>query len=380
MEAIRERPLAQPAQLDNTQQLPPPPAPVAVDLRGPESSDPSAPLASHLDHQYTATRRPLAIQRNLSSVQTSCVAALTSLLPAGDNARQISTLSAADSRLAAALTDLLETTYELDGLESSPAYGDGSNGDLDLERGSGQDDFAILAEHLDDLVEGNQRQSPDGQETIGTLRERLLWERVSTLSHVVKVLIETRAHDKAESPDREGLQENGHERVGETHGQTHEFAASTSQPPDYQDDHLLPSYRPRESISSDYGDDEKSSIKEQDPASTSRNWDSAGDEKRMRELDDLTSAIERLGQAAPQYADQRSELRPRSRQAPQSPGQGSAEKGQHQLPAISNKDKMKELEEIWRRIETAHGKRRMRDQDADMQLVGNRRKELVRLP
>jgi hypothetical protein len=125
--------------------------------------------------------------------------------------------------------------------------------------------------------------------------------------------------------------------------------------------------------------EEKDEVERIPSGSSARAGAQLGDEKRMRELDDLTTAIERLGQAAPQYLDQRSELRPRTRQPahPQDNLVDEKERVQAEAPRMSQKEKMKELEEIWRRIERAHGKRRMRDQDADMELVGDRRKEQV---
>lgn len=391
MEVLRERPAAQhtsspsPAEFDL--ELPPPPAPFPVDLLEPPAPPIEIPLA--------ATSGAAVAHRNLLSVQTSCVAAITALLPSGDNATQTTSLSPADSRLAAALTDLLEITYELDGLEISPAYQEAEadtdpagvqiNGQV---HGAGQstgeqrerDDFAVLAEHLDALAGGGGADDLDGRLTIGDLRERLLWERVRTLSNIVQVLIQTRSSETQTNDEgqkgREAAskRDQGDEEPESSVANGYHRISTDAHPPDYHDQQSLPSYRPRASCSSADEKDEKADL-DFDESLPLRSCNvPISEEKKMRELDDLTSAIEQLGQAAPRYDDQRSELRPRSRQAE------SESAGQQSVSRTSQKERMKELEEIWQRIERAHGKRRMRDQDAEMHLVGNRRKEQVSMP
>jgi hypothetical protein len=101
-------------------------------------------------------------------------------------------------------------------------------------------------------------------------------------------------------------------------------------------------------------------------------------EKMLHDFEHLTSAIERLGALSTGYADQRSVLRPvrpRSSSPILRAANGSKGKGREERQ-MSDKAKMKELEDIWRKIERAHGKRRMRDdQRVDMEGVRGRRAE-----
>jgi len=88
----------------------------------------------------------------------------------------------------------------------------------------------------------------------------------------------------------------------------------------------------------------------------------------LHELDNVTSAIERLQNAAPQMHDQRVEMR--SEAGP------SRLRDANQAKARMERDKMRELEEIWEKIERSHTKRGLKER-VDLEGYEERRAERV---
>lgn len=76
------------------------------------------------------------------------------------------------------------------------------------------------------------------------------------------------------------------------------------------------------------------------------------DDKMLRELDDVTGAIERLLSVSPALEDQRVSL------PAQSTGQSSSTARRREISQRMDRAKMSELEELWDKIEAAHGKGR----------------------
>ena len=160
--------------------------------------------------------------------------------------------------------------------------------------------------------------------------------------------------------------------------------SSNALPPAYADhrNHLdvdvhdaddLPSYRARLSAETDrlpYTDSAEKSSGANGHGESSAHADadadaSAGDEKSRMELDDVSNAIERLYAVAPQLANQRSQLRD-AREGSSSHGQTARER--------LERDKWRELEEIWEKIERAHKRgREAREQRAEREGWNERR-------
>lgn len=269
---------------------------------------------------------------DLSSVQASCVHALSHLIP--DSPTTSSTplppLSFNDSQLAQALMELLEVSYALEALHPGRTA---SSPNLAIESAEpGEDHLSRLSEQMETLqtlVQTRQESSQADRNgdrlhaTIGLVREELAWARVDALSHAVLELVSERRRD--------GKQVNG-----QASGQDME-----EQPPAYwQDATDLPSYLAESSTSSakEYLDKERPSI------SSVRDNGSGTREKELAELDDVTSAIERLQASSSRFDDQRSEPR--------------AAKPTAEVRARAERDKMRELDEIFRLIERSHARRR----------------------
>ena len=277
---------------------------------------------------------------DLAPIQQSCVQALSSLIPDSPDisSSPLPPLSFADSQLAQALTELLEVSYELEALRprdnasASHATVDGTD-----EVNGGE--LTALAKELHELQDSASLRSRyrgvtgDALElhpSIGVVRETLAWARVDALSHAILDLVSTRQHDGVTSQARSNASElyrHGHEDGLPSYAQVD----GGDQPPDYQAGHsTLPNKfaadKSRQSTSSD-----RSYVPSQ--------------EKMYRELDGLTTAIERLQHASPQLQEQRSEMSNRPRL-------------NADVQARIERNKMRELEEIWRLIERSHGRRR----------------------
>ncbi|ORY25819.1 HECT-like ubiquitin-conjugating enzyme-binding-domain-containing protein [Naematelia encephala] len=337
MEAVRPRqePTDAVTEID---ELPPPPAPFPVDLI------------------REATRSSVSLtedqQKILDTVKASCNLFLSSLVPNASSSS--SRLSEEDQQLANALTELFDVCKELEGSHSAsiPALPLASSSTRPSDVTT---PINALTEQLIELqnVAQHRTYTPSAGESshlhpaINEVRQELAWARVDSLSHAVSALLEARSFGA--SPTAE-LDENE-----DSHG------ASNELPPEYwpaEADHALPAYRERASL--DLASSHDGKAQRSDPVP-----DSAPREKMMRDLDTVTEAIERLQQVAPQLVDQRSELRP------------SSPSRRAQAIARSQRDKMRELEEIWDRIERLHGKRRsgQRAENADWEERRTSRRE-----
>ena len=292
------------------------------------------------------------IYGNIVIIQQSCVQALSSLLPdhAEDNARSD---AVEHQQLVAALTDLLEVCHELESLRPptpqppSPSQPIFSHAGIDNERSR-----ATLIEHLSDLQFAAQHPgskalagSPTSSElhpAINVVREEFAWARVESLSHAVLQLVQTRGRGERSlqpTPDMDGT--SLHDPFLSAEDQVD---VDGIQPPSYTqhediageeaDRISLPSYRGRSSLDQTRYPTEK----EEKPLIEPSRSLPVSEEKMMRELDAVTDAIEQLYAIAPQMHDQRADM---------------------PLTRGTQRDKMAELDEIWDRIERAHGKRRM---------------------
>ena len=362
MELERPRPVAQEEPVSS---LPPPPAPFPTEqiqstLGGPGQQQ----ISVCLIHQSGIDRQDL--QKHISAVQRSCVDTLADILSASPNFEEPINLSSQDQRLAVALTELLEVTYDLESSDVAP---------LPADEGNSGNAFQALTGRLEDL-QNVSRPSPSlarNEEgslhpSILVVREELAWERLGTLSNVVVALIrekkEAQAAKEAEKDDR------GHSAP------SHKIPATDDDmsPPRYSLDGQeeadfqkgpLPDYASDQPTSSD---DQKS--KEASTSSLSIQSTSAPREKMLLELDGLTDAIGRLHSVTPRLNDQRVEMKASSSKTPIT----------RDLRARAEREKIRELELIWDQIERTHGKRRMGDgQRVDMADWSERRSRQVNL-
>ena len=337
--------------LDDDSDLPPPPS-AFPDLLTASSS-------SGAEQRRTA-------YANLSVIQQSCVQTLSTLLP--DAAMVHDPLEGRDQQLAGALTQLLEVCYELETFQpptppiTSLSTSASSSSLVDIHTS-----YAALTQHLLDLQSAAQsrgstsafaRPSPSElHPAVSVVREELAWARVQSLSHAVLQLV--RGRNERVLANKLGIS-----KAEESYNpfiSPEDLTADDALPPSYsQHEHehgddetdrtSLPGYHDFPSSEASHHPTEKgaknvkgqtSSVAEVTPSvPTSR-------EKMISELDALTDAIERLYTVAPQLNDQRVQMR------------GSTSRSRQ----LSEREKMRELEEIWDRIERAHGKRRLREDD-----------------
>jgi hypothetical protein len=292
----------------------------------------------------------LQARHDLFAIQRYSIAALSTLL----------TVSPYDQQLASALTELLEASYELDTFLPSPSYSELNTSTTSQALQDIDASFAALTEYLTALQSSASRRTPTGESltaaahihpAINVVREELAWARVETLAHAVLEMVRGRGADQRSSNDPS------------SNWVSDEIAVNGTQeelPPRYSLDgngpngHDLPSYdHESEAAHSGWhtkGHDSKPSTSETAPPSQ---------EKMLRELDEVTDAIERLAQLAPRLQNQRVPLRQPT----------STCNGHEQGSAVRQRmerEKMMELEELWEKIERAHGKRRVgADQRAD---------------
>ncbi|WVF67080.1 hypothetical protein IAT40_001825 [Kwoniella sp. CBS 6097] len=428
--------------IDEMDTLPPPPEPFPVDQIG---------VGQGLTSQ---TKQHL--RSYLLSVQQSCINALSSLVDAQTSAasspqtqgQQPRSSLGASTQLAAALTDLLEVTYELDDLlpptpnfsanitpntVHSATFGDSPTDTDDARRPHvpGYDNsFDALTRVLVELHDARIADAEDegassttiqqvancdqdkhpqnGHDrkglhpAINVVREELAWERLESLTTAVLELSRQRGatmenghSGENELPDQDQPHSTANEEgrrqsvVSNSHSQRH--CEPDHLPPSYEQFHdytlaqqrdgdnasILPSYSDIHA-STDGGHDTSSLEKEKtakEHGSTSsrdctQNHEpvSPRREKMLHELDAVTSAIERLASIAPRLHDQRVEMR--HTHVTSSPSSSKLDR----LTSDANKSenlskeerikleriKMKELEDIWDKIERAHGKRRIR--------------------
>ena len=253
-------------------------------------------------------------------------------------------LSHHDGQLASALTELLDVCYELEQLQPSLQDAQDSSpqsGTVTPTISKVEEPYRNLSQHVTELqkaarlrltvepasVPGPSRLHP----AVGVVREGLAWARVDALTHAILELVKSRPSILVDTQD--GLLPPSYSQ----HDQHPNFA-DRHLPPDYD----LESSEPRPLISEKNRGKEPSHITD-----ISTPHVSTSGEKMMLEFDAVTDAIERLNAVAPRLQDQRVEMKAKS-------GLTRAE-----VRARMEKDKMRELEEIWDRIEKAHGKRRM---------------------
>jgi hypothetical protein len=93
----------------------------------------------------------------------------------------------------------------------------------------------------------------------------------------------------------------------------------------------------------------------------------ATDKKILYELDDVTSAIERLQQVEPRMHDQRVEMKPVA---------GPSGLRNDDAIARMERDKMRELEAIWEKIERAHARRGVKER---VNLEDHEERRLIRV-
>lgn len=313
------------------------------------------------------------VHLDLGPVQQSCVQALSLLIPESptSSTQPLPPLSLTDSQLAGALTELLEVSYELESLHPFQA---GAPSTPNMEPAS-LDDLVKQMEELQRIArrrEGEEmlgsRKGQDGglHPAIGAVREELAWARIDVLSHAIIDLVNNRQHrPPASTPlnGREhgvaGLGLSGHQDLPPSYTQHDD----TTQPPQY-----LQQY---DAELSDSHLDEKDEKDDKATASSSLNgsrqndhsFSPAGREKLLADFDEMSNAIERLQTTNPRLEEQRSELRDRQR-------------SRGEIIARMERDKMRELEEIWKLIERTHGRRRNADGTrVDMEEVEVRRRE-----
>lgn len=276
---------------------------------------------------------------------------MTDLLSSSPSLEEPRNLSSDDSKLAVALTELLEVTYDLESSNSVP---------LPSDEGNLESAFQALAGNLEDLQSSsNLRQrnvlssastnrdgNGDGSRlhpSVYAVREELAWARLESLSNVVVGLVKERKKVQATSvPDlvqasRSTLVNDG--SLPPRYSVDQRESGTEDGPPTYaaEHDHAF--------------SDEKVKMPEEsrDAAPSSS---TAPREKMLLELDGLADAIGRLHSITPRLNDQRVEFRASSSKGATLPAD---------LRARAEREKVRELELIWDQIERTHGKRRMKD-------------------
>jgi hypothetical protein len=318
-------------------------------------------------------------QHDLQALQRSSVAALSSLLPVDTASSPPTVLFPPEQRLAAALTELLEVSYELESFRPSPAYVESERDTVSANTASPDDvdvdvdaSFAALREHLMVLQSSAAQRTPGDyaysanasgaariHPAINVVREELAWARVETLAHAVLEMIRDRADGREHG---EGMISVGSDLNG-----------IYEMPPRYSFDgvtnHDPPGYE-HEAYAVDHkqtfeSEKEESHSHPEASSSTRGPGEPASGEKMLGELDAVTDAIERLAHIAPRLQNQRVELRQATAVSTSTLTSASTSAAQEQASGgtkeMSEKEKMRELEEIWAKIEKAHGKRRIRD-------------------
>ena len=269
-------------------------------------------------------------------------------------------LSSTDSRLAGALTDLLDVSYELESMQTTLTARPDAKGTI-----SSITDLVRSMELLQKDVESRRSKGEIGlglsgteiHPAIGVVREELAWTRIDVLTGLIVELVNVR--------QQETVAECG--SIPDDKPPEYDFNEQSTLPPSYQPG---PTTRNRSSSPStmDKEIDRSENMEKRlsQPAITSsidaQSRASASREKLLRDLEDVTTAIERLQELTPRLDAQRSELRP--------PTLSKAE-----IQARMHRDKMREMEEIWRLIERTNGGRRKDKQRVDIQETEVRRRE-----
>lgn len=277
-------------------------------------------------------------------MQRSIIDVLTDLLSGSPQLDNPSHLSQRDQRLATALTELLEVTYDLDSSDLPTGHSD-SEGNL-------EDSFLALKQSLDELQ--NAPRAPNGAEggeaslhpAIYAVREELHWARLDSLSNAIMSLAQERRGAAGQA-------------TTSTIAAGRSFEDTMAMPPRYSFDEqargegsekaTLPGYTDHV----DHAEAARAELGKQKevPESLQRSV-SAPREKMLMELDGLTDAIGRLHSAIPRLNDQRVEMKASSSKTPITAPE---------VKARAEREKLRELEIIWEQIERTHGKGRMRD-------------------
>ncbi|WRT65524.1 uncharacterized protein IL334_002469 [Kwoniella shivajii] len=390
MEAIRPNERShERSEEDGVDILPPPPEPFPLDqIVGSSSKEDGARDIQPKQH----------IRGYLNSVQQSCINALTSLPPSEPSLPDIPLPNA---QLAAALTDLLEVTHELDdllppsqNLTPSTVHTTTFSDNSDDQLQTSTDALKNLLEGLQDARNTGEERSgvKDGSEeglhpAINVVREELAWQRIEHLSMAIFQLSTDRTNtrhatttDSGNEGNKNGLPPTYQQYLDSpTHQNLDERESDNTS--------LLPSYQDIQSINGEQeagpSTPEKKSSEPRQPSSPTS--PTASREKMMNDLDSLTTAIERLSSIAPRLQDQRVEMRHAPSKSLKILASGIDHKNAAEGKKLSReekmrleKQKMKELEDIWDKIERAHGKRRIRveeGQRADREGWENRRRE-----
>lgn len=271
--------------------------------------------------------------------------------------------------MAGALTELLEVSYELESL-NPPSHHAGPS----KMRVTEIESLAGIVKQMEDLQVAAQRRdvgttlrqsngSHNGSHpAVLAVREELAWARIDILAHAIVELVSHRddpptnastaagdeiLHDEGQAP-------NGHQGLPPSYTQHDD----DSEPPQY----LHPYEATSPSTIDKKGDTtEPDDVEKAPQRSTSLNG--TGREKLLRDFDEMSIAIERLQKSSPQLDQQRSELRDR-------------ERNRGEILQRMERDKMRELEEIWKLIERTHGRRRNADGTrVDLAEVEARRRE-----
>ena len=210
-----------------------------------------------------------------------------------------------------------------------------------------QSDVKALRERGE--IELHRRSDRGVHPAIEVVRRELAWARVDVLSALILELIAMRGEETSSTVDRED-QPPAYEHLDES-----------ALPPRYQSGPSSLHNRDPARHESDVKEksetefEEKSQKVDSRPSSPSR-------EELLMDLDDMTTAIERLQHISPRLEAQRSELR-------------QSTLTRTEIQARNHRDKMREMDEIWRLIERTHGRRRSDGQRADAQAIEARREQ-----
>ncbi|ODO09423.1 hypothetical protein I350_03023 [Cryptococcus amylolentus CBS 6273] len=338
MEAVR--PVEQPPpSFEQQQDPPPPPAPFPTDLLQNDigSSSPSVDQAD--------------MTRSLQSVQRSVAQALSAFLPdelapgqgspSQRNGNGEFHRLGEESQLASALMELLEVTYELEGLVPPPIISTEEPTELsDDTQTLPPNDLASSLKHLQharstsltlNQLSSDSPTTPrptDFHPSVEEVRRELAWARMESLSNVVLEVV------KQGAEGRGGLVE--------------------GLPPRYErheSDVGLPSYSDIPPTSTQSADSALKAPDSKPRASLdtiASERPTAQREKMLSELEAVTLAIERLYDAAPRFQNQRVEIRPRAarRTSETMNGAQARELGPEDSEKLK-RVKRKELDEIW---------------------------------
>ncbi|WVQ73743.1 hypothetical protein IAR50_003323 [Cryptococcus sp. DSM 104548] len=342
MEAVRPVKHSSPS-FEQHQELPPPPAPFPTEL-----------LQNDIGSSSSIGQADLI--KPLQSVQRSVVQALSAFLPdelasgQGSPSQRGGNGGSHDlgeeSQLAGALIELLEVSYELEGLIPPPI----SSAEDSIELSNAPQtppptDLASSLKHLQharstsitlNQLSPNSPTTPwpaDLHPPVGEVRRELAWARMESLSRVVLELVKQGAEGRDGLGEGEGLPPRY-----ETHESDVGLPSYSDVPPTSTDSTLK---------ASDTDSKEPENRGSLDTLASER--PTAHREKMLSELEAVTLAIERLYDAAPRFQNQRVEIKPRAARRTSGPLTNG---GQARELSVGEREKLervkrKELDEIW---------------------------------